>query len=60
MNWGEALNVFIGSIPALAIVAGFFVRIDRRITIWLIEHEVLIDWWQREHPNQSLPTRKKH
>lgn len=59
MEFQRILEIFVGSIPAIMVVGGFLLRIDRRITIWLIEHEILVADWQRRNPEQVLPTRTR-
>lgn len=59
MSLDRVLEIFVGSIPAVCGVLVFLMRIDRRMTIWLIEHEILIADWQKRNPDQILPTRTR-
>jgi len=61
MDWGHAAEVAVGSAPGIILVLSYFFRLDRRLQRWMVEHEVLMDWFCKEHgvEKRNLPTRSK-
>jgi hypothetical protein len=59
--WGDVAKLVIGSIPTVAAVFIYLSRIDRKMTVFLVEHEMLIAWYAQEHhiKPEDLPTRVK-
>lgn len=63
MNWESIANIIVGSVPAVIAVGLLLLRLDRRLAIFLIEHESLMGWYARSHNMrlEDLPTRSsKH
>jgi hypothetical protein len=61
MDWGHAAEVAVGSIPALLAILGYIFRQERKRQRWMIEHEMIIDWYCTEHKieKHDLPTRSR-
>jgi len=61
MDWGKVGEYVVGSIPAVIAVGAFLLRIDRRMGIFMIEHEMLMSKYAKDVgvPLHELPTRSK-
>jgi hypothetical protein len=53
-------TITLQGILTIGVVIAGFVRIERKMIWFLIEHEILIDDWQTRNPNAKLPTRARH
>lgn len=55
------LEVAIGSLPGIGVVAGFMLRLDRRLNTFMIEHEMLMGKFAKDIgvDLSRLPTRSK-
>lgn len=53
--------VLLGNVPLLIAFAAYALRIDRLLTKFLIEHEMLMGWYCKEHGIEpdDLPTRSR-
>jgi hypothetical protein len=59
---GSAIvEIFLGSVPGIAAVLGYLWRMDRNLSRFLVEHEILVlDYCRREKITPDmLPTRTK-
>jgi hypothetical protein len=61
MDWSHAAEVAVGSLPALLAIFGYIMRQERKRQRWMIEHEMIVDWYCIEHKieKRDLPTRSK-
>jgi hypothetical protein len=55
------LTVSLGNIIAIGTIVAAFLTIDRRLTHYSVEHEMLMGWYCREHgiTPDELPTRSQ-
>jgi hypothetical protein len=61
MDWDHVAEVAAGSAPGILAVIAFFFRLDRKLHTWMIEHEMLVTWFCKEHKMEKheLPTRSR-
>lgn len=61
MDWGKVGEYIIGSIPSVGAVIVYLFRIDRKLGVFLVEHEILMgDYAKRNNIKlHELPTRSR-
>lgn len=54
-------TISLGNIVTVLVVFGGIIRIERMLRYFLIEHEILIEWYCKVHDidRKSLPTRSR-
>jgi hypothetical protein len=65
-QWAEFLSkiasIIIGSAPGVGTVIFFLLRVYRKLDVFLVEHEILMSEYARNHgiKIEDLPTRSRH
>lgn len=61
MDWSKVGEYIVGSLPAVGAVAALLLRIDRRLNLFMIEHEMLMQKYAKDTGIKlhELPTRTR-